>query len=81
MKTVAKTIAAIVVVVALAACLSVGVLWLLYFLLIISLFYKGAMFFLIGAVIASLVAWIGIKVFDRKAIYSIRKGVHYESKN
>jgi hypothetical protein len=67
-----KNIAAIIVILALSAGLTIGVLWVLYMVFIISLFYIGAMYFLIGAVFTGIFTWFSLKVFDRRKVYSIR---------
>lgn len=79
MKTLAKYALAILVIVALSLGLCYIALYLLYFTLLICLFYKGAMFFLIGATFTGFATWAALRIFDRHKVYSIKKGVHYET--
>jgi hypothetical protein len=79
MKKVAKIIAAILVILALAIALSYLALYGLYIVVIVSLFYRGLLFFVIGATLAGFITWIGLRVFERHKVYTLGKGVHHET--
>lgn len=72
---------AILVVAALSFGLCILALYLLYLLLIVSLFYKGMMYFLIGATFTGFATWAALRIFDRHKVYTLEKGVHHETTN
>lgn len=79
MRTFIKYTLAIAVIAALSLGLCVGLLWLLYMLLLAALFYTGMMYFIIGATFTGIATWAALRIFERHKIYSVEKGVHYET--
>lgn len=81
MKTFAKYTLAILVVATLSLGLCLISLWLMYLMLLAALFYKGMMYFVIGATFTGIATWLALRIFDRHKVYSAKEGVHYETTN